>query len=219
MKSNFTFRWTAILGILLFVLVLAEINFYFIFPTTASGTPPANIILLRILIDLFVCIGLLGFFSGIKQIIATCYSNYSLSGNFLFALGLALVAGLFTANSLQAACVWLAGENSVDPTVVGYGGEGALLLYGPVNRILMGTILLVGGMVIHQTAMVPKWTGWLALIAGFYNLAFIPTLFYMTEPHDFYSTNGWNIPIAAAFFFIWVLILSISLLRKNPASI
>jgi hypothetical protein len=215
MKTNSTYRWTAILGILLFILVLSEINFYFIFPTTASGTPPSRIILLRILIDLFICIGLLGFFSGFKQIISDYHSNFSLLGNFIFALGLALAIGLFTANSIQAGSVWIAGENPVDPTVVGHGGEGALLLYGPVNRLLMGTILLVSGTVSHFTHMLPKWTGWLAFVAGFYNLAFIPTLFYMTVPNDFFSTNGWNIPIAAAFFFIWMLIVSLYLLRKK----
>jgi hypothetical protein len=215
MKKKFTYRWTAILGIILFVLVISEINFYFIFPATPGGTPPAKIILLRILIDLFACIGLLGFFSGFKQIITEHNSDYNLPGNFIFALGLALVFGLFTANSIQAGSVWAAGGNPVDPTVVGYGGEGALLLYGPVNRLLMGVILLVSGFVILLSRIVPKWTGWFAFVAGIYNLIFIATLFYMSEPNDFFSTNGWNIPIASGLFFIWMLIVSLYLLRKK----
>jgi hypothetical protein len=36
---------------------------------------------------------------------------------------------------------------------------------------------------------------------------------------NFYSTNGWNIPIAAGLFFFWMFIISIYLIRKKTEAV
>ncbi|HTE23197.1 hypothetical protein [Flavitalea sp.] len=215
MKKSPLYSWTGLTGIALYLLVLLEIPLYFVYTPTASGTPPVNIILARIIIDLFICLGLIGFFSGFKTIISNHYPSLEWAATFIFALGLAFAIVAFIADSIQAGSVWIAKSNPVDPTWVGYGGEGALLIYGPINRLLTATILIASGAVILKSRMIPVWTGWLAFVISLYNLAFIPTIFFMTTPLDFYSVNGWNIPIAAGLFFMWVFIISILFLRKK----
>ena len=210
------YLWTGIIGISLYVLVLLEIPLYFVYTPTPSGTPPPNIILMRILVDLFICLGLVGFFSGFKSIITQLAPDFDWLVNFIFSCGLAFATVSFVADSIQAGGLWVANLNSkpADPTAVGYGAEGALLIYGPINRLLNMSILFAGSTLILKTRLFPRWTAWLGFVVGIYNLSFVPTIFFMTTPLDFYSVNGWNIPIAAGWFFLWILIISIFLLRK-----
>lgn len=217
MKEIALYRWTAFTGILLFTLVIGEIPLYFTYTPTPSGTPPPHIIFYRIIIDFFICIGLFGFFSGFKQIINRSFPQYDWLASFIYTNAIAFSIASLIADSIQAGSVWVAGNNPVNPTFVGYGAEGALLIYGPINRLLMATILIATGVVIAKTGIVSKWIAWLNFIVALYNLAFIPTIFYMTTPLDFYSTNGWNIPIAAGYFFLCLLIMGIALLRNKPA--
>ncbi|MCW3118027.1 MAG: hypothetical protein JWM28_2109 [Chitinophagaceae bacterium] len=164
---------------------------------------------------MFDCIGLFGFFSGFRNIIARSEPDFEWLGGFIFTCGLAFSILGFVADSIQAGSVWAAGTNPVNPTWVGYGAEGALLIYGPINRLLITTILIASSTLIVKTRLFPKWTAWLGYIFAIYNLSFIPTLFYMTVPLNFYSVNGWNIPIAAGLFFLWILIVSIFLIKKK----
>jgi hypothetical protein len=215
MVRSTTYLWTGIIGIGLYILVLLEIPLYFVYTPTPSGTPPASIILLRILVDMFICIGLIGFFSGFKNIISQSEPAYEWLGTFIFACGIAFAIVAFVADSIQAGSVWVANTKPVNPTWVGYGAEGALLIYGPINRLLNAVILFACSTLILKTLLFPKWTAWLGYIFAIYNLSFVPTIIYMTTPLDFYSVNGWNIPIAAGLFFLWILIISILIIRKK----
>jgi hypothetical protein len=118
----------------------------------------------------------------------------------------------FVADSIQEGSVWVS-NSPIDPTVVGAGGEGALLIYGPIDHLLIAVLFFASGSAIIKTAITPVWTGWLAFIIGVFHLSLIPTIFNMTEPSDFYSANGWNIPVAAGQFLIWILVVSIFLIR------
>jgi hypothetical protein len=216
MKKSPLYTWTGLTGIALYILVLLEIPLYFLF-TTADSIHSANVILARITIDLFICLGLIGFFSGFKSIISNRYPSLEWIATYIFALGLAFAIVAFIADSIQAGSAWINHSTPVKPTWVGYGGEGALLIYGPINRLLTGTILIASGVVIVKSRLIPAWTGWLAFVISIYNLAFVPSIFFMTTPLDFYSVNGWNIPIAAGLFFLWVFIISILFLRRKIA--
>ena len=214
MTNSVACRWIGFWGIALYLLILLEIPFYFVYTPTPAGTPPPSIVLIRILIDLFVCLGLFAFFSGLKHILSERFPEYNWLNTFILATGIAFPVVALIADSIQAGSVWALGEKPVNPTWVGFGAEGALLIYGPVNRILTATILISCGTLIMKTHFLPRWTAWLAFIISIYNLAFIPTMFFVTTPLDFYSVNGWNIPIAAGYFFLWVFIISIILLRR-----
>ncbi len=215
MTKSTTHYWTAIFGIGMYLLVMLEIPLYFVYTPTPSGTPPAEIVLARVLIDMFLCICLIGFFSGFRTIINRSEPDFEWVGTFIFACGLAFTIIGLVADSIQAGSVWAANKNPVNPTWVGYGAEGSLLIYGPINRLLIAVILAAGSSLILKTSLFPKWTGCLGGVFAFYNLMFVPTIFYVTTPLDFYSINGWNIPIAAGLFFLWILIISIFIIGKK----
>lgn len=213
MKTLASYRLTCISGIMMYLLVLLEIALYFVYTPTAGNTPPHSVIVARVLVDMFLCIGLIGFFSGFREIIAQSHAEYGWLSNFMFGCGLAFPILALVADSIQIGSVWAAAGKDVNPTWVGEGAEGSLLIYGPVNRLLTMVILLIGGTLIIKTGLCRRWIGWLAFPIAIYQLCFILTIFHMTTPLDFYSVNGWNIPIAAGLFFLWILIVSIALLR------
>ncbi|MXV49524.1 hypothetical protein GS399_00955 [Pedobacter sp. HMF7647] len=218
MKNTAVNLSTGISGIVMYLLVLLEIPFYFFYTPAADGTTPVNIVLIRILIDLFICIGLIGFFSGFRTIVACAKPEVEWIAALMSALGMAFSIVALVADSIQVGSVWAAGTKTINPTWVGAGAEGALLIYGPINRLLNSLILFAGSTLVLKSRLFPKWTAGFGYFSCLYNLLFIPTMFYMTTPLDFYSTNGWNIPIAASFFFLWIFIISIYLLRNKPAS-
>ncbi len=217
MNKSTLLRNTGITGIALYLLVIAEIPLYFVYTPTSQGTPPPNIVLIRILLDLFICTGLIIFFSQFKHIVLQVQPGQIRIADFLFSSGLAFAIVSFIADAIQSGSVWAAHNKPVNPTWVGFGAEGALLIYGPINRLLNAIILFAGSMLILKTNLCPRWAAVLGFIFAFYNLAFVPTIFFMTTPLDFYSVNGWNIPIAAGLFFLWIFIISVFLIRKKTA--
>ncbi|MCX6255883.1 MAG: hypothetical protein NTV31_15625 [Bacteroidia bacterium] len=210
MKNLNVHYWTGVVGIGIFALGMIVLPLYFIY----SGSPPAWNILTRTLFNMFACVGLIGFFVGFRNIISQADSDYEWLGTFIFSFGLAFAILTFVADSIQVGSVWVS-KNPVDPTVVGAGGEGALLIYGPIVRLLTSVLLFACGTAIIKTAIIPVWTGWLAYIVSVFHLILVPTIFFMTEPSDFYSANGWNIPVAGGFFLTWILIVSIFLVRNK----
>ena len=215
MKSRTLYRTTGLVGIALYALMLLEIPLYFTYEPTPAGTPPVAVILQRILIDLFICIGLIAFFCGFKHVVSESMKPAGALTTFIYTCGIVFATVAFVADSIQAGGAWMVGNLPPDPTAVGHGADGSLLIYGPINRLLNVCILLAGAAITFKTQLFPKWTAWLAITGALYNAAFIPTIFFMTTPLDFYSVNGWNIPFAAAIFFLWILVVSIFLMRKR----
>jgi hypothetical protein len=203
MSAFFVQYWTGIVGIGTFVLTIVVIPLYFVY----SGPPPARNVLTRIFINLFVLIGVLAWVVGFRHIILQARPKLEWLGTLCLAIGLAHVVLTFVADSLQAGSV-LGKTERIDPTLVGSGAEGSLIIYGPISRLLEATFLAAAGSAILVTGMLPGWTGGLAYAVGVFNLAFVPTLFYKTEPAHVYSVNGWGIPVAGGLFIAWILVVS-----------
>jgi hypothetical protein len=115
------------------------------------------------------------------------------------------------ADALQAGGV-LGKTERIDPTLVGSGAEGALIIDGSISRLLEAAFLASAGSVILITGILPAWTGWLAYAVGVFQLALVPTIFSKTNPAHFYSVNGWGIPVAGSLFLAWIVVVSTLLL-------
>lgn len=198
---------TGVVGIAIFALITIEIPLYFV---PYSGPPPAWNVLTRVLIDMFLLTGFIAFLVGFRHTILSARPDYEWLGTLCLAVGLALVLLGFAADSIQAGSV-LGAQERVDPTRVGSGAEGALLIYGPMARLLTATFLASVGSAILVTGILPGWAGWLAYAIGAFHLALVPTIFYKTDPAYFYSINGWGIPVAGGLLLSWILVVSILL--------
>jgi hypothetical protein len=198
---------TAISGIAAFLLTMAQIPLWFIY----SGPPPAKNVLLRTFIALPLMVCLLVFVGGISTLIRQTDASYNGVATISLSIGSVFGATTLVAHSVQVGSV-LGAERRIDPTTLGSGGEGALLIYGPINHLLMASYLIAASVALAGSGMMPMWVSILGYAIGAFQLALVPTLFYKTDPAHFYSLNGWNIPVSGGFFLTWVLVVSVLLL-------
>ncbi len=202
-------RWTGIAGVAAFALILAVVPLYFVY----AGPPPRDNVLARSLVGMFQMLAFLGFVAGLQELIRRAGPNEHALATLLGFLGVILVAVNFVAIAHEAGRV-LGRTDRFDPTLVGSGAEGALVIYGPVGRILTAAFLAVAGAAMLRVRFLPAWLGRAALALGAVQLAFVATFFLGTNPARFSSVNGWHLPILGGFLGLWILSVSVALLRQ-----
>jgi hypothetical protein len=214
MKNIRIRRWTGIIGTGIYLLTLVELWLYFAY----DGPPPVSNILTRILVDMLLCVAYIAFIVGFRQLILNASPYQEWVGRLCFTSGLVHVTLMFVADSIQVGSV-LGTNGEIDPTTIGSGGEGALLVFGPIGRLLMALFLIAAGAAIFSTCILPKWTAWMAQTVAVFQLALVPSIFSGTDPTHFYSINGWGIAVAGGLFMLWILTISIVMLRRKDNSL
>jgi hypothetical protein len=193
MKSSGVIYWTGFLGMSLFGLDMLVIPLYFIY----DGVPPAWNILTRTLMSMLAGVALIGFSVGLRGVISKSDAEYEWVGTLVFSIGLAYALTTFVADAIQLGSVW-GSKQALDPTLVGSGGEGALLLYGPMARLLTAVFLIASGAAILRTRLVAAWLGWLAYGIGAIHLLLVPSLFFMSDPSIFIVPTDGTYPSPGA---------------------
>ena len=202
--------WTGRAGVATFALVVATVPLYFVY----SGPPPAWNVLARSLVAMFSLVALLGFVVGLQALARRARPEEEPLATLLGALGVVLVTVDLVAIALEAATV-LGRAEPLDPTLIGSGAEGALVIYGPVGRILTAALLGAAGAVIIRAQLLPARVGRAAFALGAVQLAFVATFFSDTDPTRFFSINGWHLPVVGGLLGLWILAASVALLRRN----
>src|SRR5215207_868589 len=87
------------------------------------------------------------------------------------------------------------------------------VIYGPVGRILTAAFLAAAGAAIVRARLLPMPVAWAAFARGIVQLAFVATYFSGTNPAQFFSVNGWHLPVLGSLLGLWVLSASVALLR------
>jgi hypothetical protein len=197
-------------GLATFALVVATVPLYFVY----SGPPPTWNVLARSLIAMFSLVALLGFVVGLQALVRRARPEEEALATLLGSLGVVLVAVDLVATAQEAGTV-LGRSELLDPTLVGSGAEGALVIYGPVGRILTAALLAAAGAAIVRARILPAGVGWAAFVLGAVQLAFVATYFSGTDPTQFFSVNGWHLPVLGGLLGLWILSASLALLRRN----
>ena len=203
-------RFTGIAGMTMFALTLAVVPLYFIYP----GPPPAWNVLTRSVVGMFQLVAFLGFVVGLQSLIRRAGPEEDVSSTLLASLGAVLVAVTLVAVAHEAGRV-LGKTDPFDPTLVGSGAEGSLVIYGPVGRILTAAFLAASGAAIRRARLLPAWSARTAFVLAALELAFVATIFSGTDPAHFFSVNGWHLPVLGSLFSLWILAVSIALLRQR----
>lgn len=149
-----------------------------------------------------------------RQMIRSAGPGFEWIAELSFTFGLVFSIITFVSDAMQVGSV-LGKTGGIDPTTVGSGAEGAILLFGPIARLLTSVFLFTTAMAILGTHILPKWTARMAQIIAVFHFVLIPSIFSGTDPSYFYSINGLGIPISGTFLLIWILVVSIMILRKK----
>jgi hypothetical protein len=170
-------------------------------------------------VSMFTCASFIVFLVGFREVLRRARPDFEFLASMAFYPGFAYFILMMVADSVQVGSV-LAHAAPVDPTLVGSGGETAMLIWGPLSRLLTALFLTSAAGAILATEILPRWIAWLAFAIAALHVALIPTIYSGTNSSLFYSINGLGIPTAGGLFALWVLLASIALLvraRRAPA--
>lgn len=205
-------RFTGLCGLLTGVLALVVVPLYFVY----MGPPPTWNVLTRTLIAVPMLLALIGFVTGLRQIIRNTTTGHELLGTVLFSAGTAYAVTNLVALSMEAGVPLYVTDGSFDPTIDGPLSAGTVLVHGPISRMLTAIAAIAIAYAASRLKLLPRWvtvTGYLLAAA---NLAFVPSLYFGMNPANFYAANGWGSTASISFIgFIWYGLVGISVLRRR----
>ncbi|WP_329386316.1 hypothetical protein OG625_27510 [Streptomyces sp. NBC_01351] len=200
-------RFTGITGVAFAALQVIEVPLYFVH----DGAPPDSNVLTRIMLSLVVLVLLLGFVTGLRELIRQADPACGWVADLAHGAALAYIAVTFVAHSLQAGEV-IAAREPVDPTIT---AAGTYLLYGSIGRILTAVFLVAAGYAAVRSGLLPRWAARSAYAIALINLAFVPSLYFGNDTGQFFSANGWGTTATVASLYVyWVLAVGIALIGR-----
>ena len=171
-----------------------------------------NLILTRVLLDLFECACLLVFAAGLRYLIRQARSDYEWIGTLAFGSAIALSAVTLVAASLEGGQALDAANGLADPSAIRALGDGYILIYQSIGCILIALFSAAVGYATMGTRVLPRWTGWIAYVAAILNLVAVPIGLSIAPIAILTVAVIADFPLQ-----IWFLIVSIMLIRKREA--
>ena len=208
-------RITALSGFVAVATTLAVVTLYF----TYDGPPPLENVLTRIAISLMTLAAFIFFIVGLKELLRSDVAATSFALSVSQAAGLLFVGIGFVSLANEAGVAFGAPDGSMDPTTDGPLAHANILIHGSIKRLLTAIYLFSIAYAVHRSGFLPRWTGWLGIVIGAVNVAFIPAMFFGTDVTRFYSAHGWgNSALTGSLVIWWMLAVSIALLRPRAAA-
>jgi len=220
------FRWAGAFGLAACVLTVIEFPLWML-----GGMPPAfsnirafsayvtktNVFYLhRTLLDMFIFVFLMVFMAGFRQVIIQKARDQEWLATLFFGIGMVYSALTLVSDSITGGVGLDTIGGHADPSAIRALTESTILMFGSVGLILIAAMLFLAGYLTFTSAALPKWTGWVAILAAILNFAFIPSMYFGNNPQGFYTASGWGPAVGATFpFLLWILVTSIAMTRKR----
>jgi|SRR4051812_18425623 hypothetical protein len=199
---------TGVTGLIAAILTLVEVPLYFVY----SGPPPDSNVLLRSMLGLIGLTLLIVFMTGIRQLVRLVAPAYEWIGSLAATAGVAWLVVVLVSTGLEVGAV-IAAPEPIDPTIT---VNGTYLLYGTIARLLEGLFTMAFGVAVLRSGVLPRWTGWSAVVMALVNAAFVPSLFFGNVPANFYAANGWGTTASmGAVTMLWLVVVNVTLLRTR----
>ena len=208
-------RITAISGFVVVATTVATVILYF----TNAGPPPLANVLSRSVIGLLTFASFITFMTGLKELLQREGPAVNFALSVSQAAGLLFVGIGLVALANEGGVAFGAPDGSMDPTTDGPLAAANILFHGSIKRLLTALYLFSAGYAVFHNDLIPRWIGWLGVVIGIVNVAFIPAMFFGTDVTRFYSAHGWgNSALTGSLIVWWMLAVSIALLRSKPAT-
>jgi hypothetical protein len=218
------FRVTGWFGLAVAALCLIEFPLYFLgggpvpllheaaqYAEYVAGT--RNLILTIKVIDIVLCVCIMIFLAGFRHLIRQARQDCEWIATLCFGAGIALVTMTFIGDALHGAAALDAVGGKADPSAIRALTEGYLLMYGSFGCMLIALITATAGYAIIASGALRKWNAWVSFVAAGLNLAAVPSIFFGTGPHGFYTAAGWGVAAIATFSWaIWNMLVGISMI-------
>jgi len=206
---------TGLSGLLGGTLSVLMVALYFVY----SGAPPQANVLARNLITVVAFTGFLILAAGLSRMLkAARHGDPGLSGSVAVTALLAYVSITLVSASLETGTSLWYPDGSLDPTVDGPLSAAAVLLHGPIARVLVATFL-IALTVATRNHVLPSWVRRGSLVVAATNLVLVPSLFFGMDAAFFYAANGWaSVALIGLINTTWFGVLGGSVLRSTPGA-
>lgn len=205
-------RLIGVSGLLVGMLAVVVVPLYFV----DSDPPPAWNTLTRTLLTIPMLVGFVFFLAGLRQVLRGGGERYEWIGAVLFGIGMAYVTITLVAVSLEAGVPLYAPGDDLDPNLFGPLAAGAVLLHGPIAKLLTAALLIVAGYAVRRTGVLPGWTATSAYLVAAANLAFVPSLYFGMNASNFYAANGWGAGSMSSVLMFWAMAVGSAQLWTDP---
>ena len=230
MNDSKLVRWTGVFGLLCVLLWLSQ------FPLYMLGSPPSvydgaafgahllaikNVAFTRILLDQGVYVSMLIFAAGFRQLILRARPECEWVGTLMFGAALVWTAVTLVADGLEGGAALDAMSGRTDASSVRALIEGTLLIYNGSTAFVMTAMFLgAAAYATFASAVLPRYTGWIAIVGVVLCLACVPTMYFGPVDYSaFYNPVGFGPAIIANFPpAIWFTTVSIVMLTKPQRS-
>ena len=181
-------RWTGAFGLAAIAFWLAQFPLYMVAapPSVYDGVAYGEhlrsihaIAFTRILLDQGVYVSMMVFAAGLRHLIRQARPDYEWLGTSPpFGVAAVWLAVTLVADGLAGGAVLDAISVDPDPSATRALILGTLLIYNSSTAFVMTALFLaVAGVATLGTRILPKWTGWLAVVGAALCLAFAPAMF------------------------------------------
>ena len=193
---------------------MTAVTLYF----TNAGPPPLENVLTRSVITLLTFASFITFMTGLKELLRREQPAADFALSVSQAAGLLFVGVGLVALANEGGVAFGAPDGSMDPTTDGPLAAANILFHGSIKRLLTALYLFSIGHAALRSQLIPRWIGWLGIVIGAVNVAFIPAMFFGTDVTRFYSAHGWgNSALTGSLIIWWMLAVSVALLRSSAA--
>lgn len=217
-------RWTGTAGVVATVLLVIAFVLYFAvgaptantadsivtFLRQSSGTIETSALLIFVALSIFFV-----FLAGLRAMIVRADPNLDYLGTAVFGIGAAGAILAFVGLGLSAAAAANA-AGTPDAPAVHAMVVASSVIGGAPDAIPMVFFLGVAGWALSKSAILPRWTVWLSWVAAVLVLVTVPALYGGDNPLAFYTADGFVTVIASLPLYVWMLLVSIAILRKSP---
>ncbi len=155
---------------------------------------------------------MLVFAAGLRHLIRQARSEYEWIGTLAFGAALALSTVTLVAASLEGGQALDTANGLADPSAIRALGDGYILIYQSIGCILIALFSAAVGYATMGTGILPRWTGWIAYAAAILNLVAVPIGLSIATAAVLTVAVIADFPLQ-----IWLLIVSIMLIRKREA--
>lgn len=200
---------TSSAGLIAGVTVLISVPLYFMY----GGPPPVWNVLTRDVIALLTCGGLLVFVAGLSHLSGRRSPDAGFASLVATGAGFIFIAVTLVTISLEAGVVFGTPDGSLDPTIDGPLAHANMLAHGPIKRLLTAIYLFAAGYAAVRAGLLPAWLRRVGYVIAVINLAFVPSLYFGTDPTHFYAVHSWaNSAVTGSFLMYWVIAASVALI-------
>lgn len=217
-------RWTGGFGVASGVLLLVLLVLYFVAGTTPRAEDTAqftdyvsrhNNLLLTITL-LYALSGacFIVFVAGFRHLLRQSKPEYAPVSVLVFAAGLVnttlgLVGFVFVGGAALDTV-----NHKPDPSVVSALGEATSPAFGAIGLIVLALFLASAGYATLGTAVLPRWSTWVAYVGAALSLVAVPSIYAGNGPTAFYTADGYVVFLGVLVYLIWLVIAGASLLTK-----